>query len=417
MCERFHIMSYAKREGVVRYPIPPCDLINYPGLLVPELLSHAKVRPNRTSDGGLRRRPGLSDAAPRFDRRRNLSLRRGILVLARRRRAPTRGRAAAHPGDLRLGPTPAARAPAARHRRLERSRRLHDRRADSRPSRHPRAPPAVLYPPAVPGLPPADCLPAVALGPPVVRRTGGALPRRVRRAGAHHSGSRRSHQLRRARRFRSLVVRLRGLEILAHPHCAPLADALARHAFRGARQVHIAAADGRRIRLGPMEGPAPSGCRRHPVDALHRNPGRFAVSSTTCSANRNPSVQRRGCSRLGAAGSATARPSALAAPVRARAALHRRQPAGRRIYGIYVGPQNPRPGSALLPARLGGQISHPPPIAHRWPDWRPSSSGFASARRARPICWCGGRRHSFSHRPPYRPSTSAFATCCPSCRY
>ena len=174
-----------------------------------------------------------------------------------------RGRTAAHPGDLRLGSPPVARAAASRHRRLERSRRLHDRRGNSRPSQHPRAPPAVLYPPAVPGLPPADRLPAVALGPPVVRRTGGALPRRVRRPGAHHSGSRRSDQLRRARRLRSLVVRLRGLEILAHPQCGPLADALARHAFRGARQVHAAAAGGRRVRIGPLERPAPSG-RRSP---------------------------------------------------------------------------------------------------------------------------------------------------------
>ena len=90
------------------------------------------------------------------------------------------------------------------------------------------------------------------------------------------------------------------------------------------------------------------------------------------STSRNPALPRRGRSRLGSTRREAARPPALAAAIRARSALHRRQSAGRGIHGLHAGPQDPRLGAALFPARLGNQVPHPAATAHRWPDWRPS---------------------------------------------
>src|ERR1035437_1306276 len=143
---------------------------------------------------------------------------------ARRRWAPGPGCPATHPGEFRRGSPPIARTPASGRHRVEGAGRLPDRRGDPGPPEHPRAPTAVLHPVAVSALPPAHRLPALALGPPVVRRIGWTLSCRVRRPGANHVGSRRSHQLRRGCRLRSPMVRLRGLEILERAQCTPVAD-------------------------------------------------------------------------------------------------------------------------------------------------------------------------------------------------
>ena len=251
-------MSYANREGVVRDvkgPQSKCHyaLINYSSAT----RDHAQVCRNRTSAGGLRGRSPLPDAASRFDRRRNLPLRRGLCLLAGRRCARAARCSTAHARDLRLGSTPSEGAATSRHQRLEGARRVPDRRGDPGPSEHSRAPPALLHAPPVSDLPPADRLPAVALGPPVVWRTGRASPCRLRRAGANHSRPRRADQFRRARRLWRAVVGLHGLEILAHSGSAALAAADAGHRRGRAHQVHAAAA-GHRDASGWRFGRAPA---------------------------------------------------------------------------------------------------------------------------------------------------------------
>ena len=110
-------------------------------------------------------------------------------------------------------------------------------------------------------LPAADRFPALALGPPVVRRTDRALSCRVRRAGADHSRPRRSHQLRRRlpllARFGSAMRR--GGIGGSPQFTAAGGVGTGNHGPGCADQIHAAAASDLGLRTGALEGPARAG--------------------------------------------------------------------------------------------------------------------------------------------------------------
>src|ERR1019366_811244 len=68
------------------------------------------------------------------------------------------------------------------------------------------------------------------------------------------------------------LVCLRGLEILAHPQCGPVADYDAGRGSGSSHQVYVAAAGHCGVRVGSLERSAPPGCDCDPIGRLYRNP-------------------------------------------------------------------------------------------------------------------------------------------------